>query len=441
MPAGDSEHYHHKPVHSPRVAFGEAAATPPRTGPSFSQRVMARVDSAASTSSSSTLFSGGETDTICPTPLVSPQDISDSTSDVDMDFVQCSIEADPEPDDTPIEASRTSWKPTQPPPIHERAVYVIPPNSYQGAFDHQDVHFSVQWELERLMRKKACTVKWSDMLREDVDLLRGTAIEVMPRLPDFLRRLATRKLSDIASTSRRDVPTKNMAMYAEMDQEEDSIRRGDLSGLGNDSPDWSYGGKIIYSVTVQPVKQGLDTTPVQFVQPNLSSTGSIASQAEFGNVALVKTGKRSTAFAMTLQPPEMPGKSFRLARRYGSRRILHFKFKDFKDAQEKSAILQLFIGRIFVLFGRTYRALWAPNDKQAIFAVETSDCASPVISPRKPRDGTGPPSFTEIISGEHSVKIRYYRMLTVCPSFQQPPSEARPGYGEVSVSSVAYDLR
>lgn len=95
----------------------------------------------------------------------------------------------------------------------------------------------------------------------------------------------------------------------------------------------------------------------------------------------------------------MPGKSFRLARRFGSRRVVTFKLKDCVQ-KHRNQLLDLFMGRIFVLFGRSYRAVWAPPDRDSVIAVEMGDELEGVIL--RPREAPDPlmPRFADLMASK-----------------------------------------
>lgn len=199
-----------------------------------------------------------------------------------------------------------------------------------------DIKFHIQWELERLLGADACGIGWEDVQWDDLSALQGDAVDVGSRLDVWIQRIGDRSGKTTTRVSSR------AKLLREVDLEEASIRAGDLRGVGNTDPNWHYGGKLVYTV----------------------------------NVAL----DCDRLFA--LSPADLPGKSFRLARRFGSRRILVFKLKG-TGAQRRRA-MDLFVGRRLVLFGRCYRAFWAPPDRDAIIALEVSDSAVSVYDPAVP---------------------------------------------------------
>jgi hypothetical protein len=78
-------------------------------------------------------------------------------------------------------------------------------------------------------------------------------------------------------------------------------------------------------------------------------------------------------FTITMQPPRMTGKSFRLARAIGSRRVLSFKISKKIRHEQRAQIKGMFAGKVLLVLGRAYRAFWATPEGDNVFAVETGD--------------------------------------------------------------------
>jgi hypothetical protein len=168
-----------------------------------------------------------------------------------------------------------------------------------------------------------------------------------------------------------------------MDREEDAISKGLILGSPFDDSDANYGGKIAYSIVVRPETRFQS----QVVMPD------VPKPPEFEPFKGKPRGYRTNSLpcSMSLCEPDMPGKSFRLARRFGSRRIISFKLRDFRSSHDP---MSLFVGRILVVCGRTFRAIWAPPDRDAVFAVETSESGDVVAT------GELAPSFAQWIASE-----------------------------------------
>jgi hypothetical protein len=260
--------------------------------------------------------------------------------------------------------------------------------------------------VESVMRAVRTRIEHSIMADDDMDL--DTTSNLEPSSPS-VSKTAEPVLTGVSSTG-FDIKSDTIAvsapvmisdgmkrLYTEVDREENSIRAQVGKGLLSDDRDWPCGGKISYTIYVCPVcpvtakssEIALDSriqlyTPIP-EPPTVSALSTLRQkQAIFtpgpGPVDRVDkpvgpSSRKVVAplympFSMTLGPPKMSGKSFRLARRFGSRRILDFVFKDIKKQKERQAMSELFVGRQFALFGRIYRAIWAPADKSALFAVE-----------------------------------------------------------------------
>ena len=275
-------------------------------------------------------------------------------------------------------------------PQEQRHVLILPPNPHQQKINQMDIPFSVQWELERLIARQS-DISWAEFEQQDLDMLKGTSFDVMPKIENTMADVRMRTTGTQINGPGRVISAettivRRKRMLTEMDMEEESIRRGDLPGVGTDNPRWSHGGKICYSVVVRPANARNNHCV------SLSETSAFPRKG-YPVKILEQPVPDKLNFTMDLCPPEMPGKSFRLARRFGSRRILSFKLKDFTSSKQKSDLISLFTGRILVLFGRTYRALWAPPDKDSVFAIETNDSNQQLSEAPMP-------AFQEILESE-----------------------------------------
>ena len=257
-----------------------------------------------------------------------------------------------------------------------------------------DVRFHVQWELERIIARSKL-VDWHDFLVEDLTKLGGNAAESMARVREVYQTVLARKggAGGIDITASEIVQERKARMLTEVDREEVSIRADDKRGLGNDSVDWPYGGRISYSVIVRPVSLQSDDcirmnrpcSPEPILASSsryLSSDGPVdPPDNPFSPANSTRDLPRSLEdlpFSMSLRAPDMPGKSFRLARRFGSRRILTFRLKHC-GGEDRKRVFQLFMGRLFVLFGRGFRAIWAAPDREAVIAIEVGDDLEGII--------------------------------------------------------------
>lgn len=102
-------------------------------------------------------------------------------------------------------------------------------------------------------------------------------------------------------------------------------------------------------------------------------------------------------FDFDLLPVESPSTSTRLARRFGSRRILTLRFKNVprkNGAREK--LFVLLRGRALVLFGRVFRVMWIGPDSEKAVAIQTNE--RPHKAP--PLNEPIMPSFLNIVLGE-----------------------------------------
>jgi hypothetical protein len=277
------------------------------------------------------------------------------------------------------EKENDGWRPKPTKPSAQRTVLVVSRNPLQDHMSRLGVNFAVQWELERLISRHA-TLTWDDIRPDDLEPLAGPAAEVMSKVDNiFALALARGGEGEGAEAASRYTDTaasafipRRQKMLIEIDREEMSIARGDLKGVYNNDRDWSYGGKIAYTIVVRPASlrspDCIVLADVDALSPELEADRFLRGPAPAISNKL--------PFSMTLCPPTMPGKSFRLARRFGSRRIVSFKLKDFKSNADKDRLMDLFVGRKFELLGKTYRAIWAPPDNDTVFALEM-ECPSP----------------------------------------------------------------
>ncbi|KAK4686078.1 RNA-dependent RNA polymerase, partial [Tremellales sp. Uapishka_1] len=306
-----------------------------------------------------------------------------------------------------------SWRPLEARASDEKLIHVLPPNAYQALMNKQDVRFQVQWDLERTIALND-DIDWDDLLMEDFRSLAGPVTQAGPRVEGLVQRVIERKTgarpTDTLEIYGDVVEGKQARLFREVDLEEASLRAKDLRGLGTADPDWPFGGKISYCVLVERRKPGGEgvkfhrplrhsasvpaplSGPIQ--QPTRSRSDPAAS--EYNPFNPPKSDDTALPFKMSLRPASMPGKSFRLARRFGSRRILTFKIAGSVASRDRPLVYEMFLGRCFVLFGKTFRAIWAPPDSDNIITVETND-----VGLDMPRNLNDPlmPSFLEMMAG------------------------------------------
>lgn len=107
-------------------------------------------------------------------------------------------------------------------------------------------------------------------------------------------------------------------------------------------------------------------------------------------------------FDFDLLPVESPSTSTRLARRFGSRRILTLRFKNVPRNGAREKLFVLFRGRALVLFGRVFRVIWIGADSEKAIAMQTNEIppnAPPLAEPSMP-------SFLQLVLGEIAVVSR-----------------------------------
>jgi hypothetical protein len=279
---------------------------------------------------------------------------------------------------------------------------LIPRNGYQQLMNGIHVQYGVQWEAERLVQESGGS--WSDFHLGDIHKLKGNSFDVIPLLPSIVRNVRERKAREACTLPRpgdaHDVPSP--VLCAEMDTEEDSIAARDMRGLGDGR--W-YGGKLTFAVAVQY-------------------------QAATGRDADVFAALDSP-FSFRLLRVDQSGKSTRLARRFGSRRVLSIRFGSVPSSA-RTRLFLMFRGRALVLFGRVFRVLFVPPDSDSAVAVETDERAPLGPELRLPLM----PSFLELLQGEPSAddNADHFRI-------QLSRGKARPSNGQVGVAHPAAPFR
>lgn len=295
-------------------------------------------------------------------------------------------------------------------------VYVVPRDGSKLLSGHNDILFHVQWELERMVARHK-ELAWSDFQAGDFTPLRqASAAVATPRIPAIIEAVVQRKLGTFPETpSTTSCGTDRQSrLLAEVDFEEQAIRDNVNEGLLSNNPFWAHGGKLCYTVAVQPLEnEKKDLIKGVLIHRSTTSGRSSPAEADSSNTsdspfALSKPAdlNERLLFAMTLQPPAMTGKSFRLARRYGSRRVLNFKFKSPKKEDDRVQMYNLFAGRRFVLFGRVFRALWSPPDKDGVFAIEVGESIDDATRPPAGQQDPKMPSFLELLQIHNDLSLK-----------------------------------
>jgi hypothetical protein len=240
-------------------------------------------------------------------------------------------------------------------------------------------------ELVMQVARLRAAVKHSDLSKDEIDR----------QVAEILQRNSAAS-SDVVKQ-----------ISTEADREERSIRRQDGQGMYSDDPDWQYGGKLIYTVHVRPIQKSTKVSEQRTYPPievHRSDSGDVSGTTG-SQIEIVPNGQ--LPFSMELRPPTMTGKSFHLARKYGSRRILHFKFAEIYDHKARQAMFDLFQGRRFVLAGRVFRAWSAATDKNALIAIEVDDAILRITIPSQiPRPDPVMPSFLELLESSNDLKLK-----------------------------------
>ncbi|WVQ78860.1 hypothetical protein IAT38_000951 [Cryptococcus sp. DSM 104549] len=270
-------------------------------------------------------------------------------------------------------------------------------------FNKQGVLFHVQWELERLVARRD-DITWADFQAKDVSSLAGAAVDAGRVVAGLVETIAKRKETNtvLGTVSRSQVTSRSALILQEVDREEASIVAGDLRGVGNDSLDWPHGGKLSYTVLVRPAKY-----KAEYIKPgsatSKAATSISASRSSRGpidppNNPFSPHAKPSPGFPfqLSLRAPDMPGKSHRLARRFGSRRVLIFSLGAVPTG-DRAKFGKMVMGRVFVLFGRPFRAVWADPGGKSVWACETGDGGADVevLRLKEPKDPVMP-KFEEL---------------------------------------------
>jgi hypothetical protein len=346
-----------------------------------------------------------------------PSDLGDPHTPLNPGSPPFELNQFPEILDIPV-ADDDAWKPVPARPEGEQTVLVHPINQYQQLFWQRDIQFHVQWELQRRMAQQNI-FDWDDLDVSDLVILQGNVAEALPKIELVMQagaqraawkqedelgthltvsvlRAREKEISMILQSQPYTGSDAVRRMCTEADREERSIRAQDGNGSYSDDPDWKYGGKLIYTVYIRPVEKQKKGRPAEDGRSRIGlyRHNETDSPTQLG-------------FSMELRPPTMTGKSFHLARKYGSRRILNFKFADIKGPKARQEMFDLFEGRRFCLAGRVYRAWSAATDKSSCVAIEVNDLIPGLTIPRTIKRNDPPmPSFIEQLASSNDLTLK-----------------------------------
>ncbi|WWC96884.1 hypothetical protein V866_003759 [Kwoniella sp. B9012] len=289
---------------------------------------------------------------------------------------------------------------------------------YTAMLNKSKVKFHFQWELERMISQHD-TLTWDQIEIGDLHEFKDqSSLGMIHLIDDTLRKAEARLLgSEPINVLRREISERKAMLLTEVDREEDSIMANDLRGVGNESVDWPYGGKIQYTLSVQLASRGEECTELltEHISPSQANnpyrvrrpfernhsapSGSTRNHSNppHTHIKTITTFSetRSFPFKFELRPPEMPGKSFRLARRFGSRRCISLKTKDIPLGKRKE-LQDMLVGRRLIILGRPYRAFWATADGENVMLVEMPEEGSGIVTKGR-EDEPKMPSFHELL--------------------------------------------
>ncbi|KAJ7439948.1 RNA dependent RNA polymerase-domain-containing protein [Mycena latifolia] len=202
----------------------------------------------------------------------------------------------------------------------------------QKRFDNVGVELGVQWELARGVVAK----KWSwedieDKFKAQFDVFRGTNSLVAEQVPDIMRGRPLQKTE-----------ARNLALWNEVDREQEAIRDGKSRGLGlmgrwnrwEGHSDY-YGGQIQY--------------PLRLVKSNDAG---------------------SAKYRIVLEKPQK-GRSHRFARDLGSHSVLQLSIPSQLMRDEGEEIKQ-FLAKRFVINGRVFVPI-PPKDKSSVYLIQINE--------------------------------------------------------------------
>jgi hypothetical protein len=282
---------------------------------------------------------------------------------------------------------------------NERYVLATPTNPYHGYMSRHNVSFHTEWTLVQHVSRSG-TITWDEITMVDVQRLTSEDADVV--LADVEAR--------VADTSRPRSSRRRDAVALEAAREEADIQSNTRRGVGSYDKDWPYGGNIVYSIAVDLADKARSSERVQILQqsppsptnpyrsPRKRDGLSDETSNPFGMMASNKPPP-DLKFTTTMQKARLGGKSYRLARRFGSRRIVTFKISSRIRTQHN--VVDMFAGRIMLVMGRTYRAFWATPEGDNVFAIETGDELPEGLT----RVGPPMPAFQDLMARECSWKV------------------------------------
>ncbi|WWC68587.1 uncharacterized protein I206_102517 [Kwoniella pini CBS 10737] len=282
---------------------------------------------------------------------------------------------------------------------HLTSSIVVNQSPYTAFFNKQGINFYLQWELDRLISQHE-TLKWRDFQLSELSKLKGKSVlEAVSLIGEIIdsanRRITSHQQMGTSRPRSTKISDRKALLLTEVENEEASIMANDLHGVGTERVDWPYGGRIQYTISVQMADKNEGCFEKTYEPPTLSQENNIYHRAQrtFSRSTSLPSQRKQTLeklngheeqpivnqaqkfpFKLVLRPPEMPGKSCRLARRFGSRRIISLKIKDVPN-RFRSELKAMLAGRCFVILGRPYRALWCTADGEGVMLVEVPEHA------------------------------------------------------------------
>lgn len=290
------------------------------------------------------------------------------------------------------------WVPLPPRAEAERYLLVTPQNPYQAfAFNH-DIRFHTQWELEYALN--LCGLSYDDIRLDQLGSLDGPTEIASAKIAPLLEEICTKKGDTEAAEIAKKYGQNDAArrLRHEVDREEEELSRA-RKGKGKEVPigERPYGGKISYAVLIDhygarsknprpdesaPWIRPPDIKPTSPVDPKTPARRGAGPQDDLSNplgIASKAQAAKKPSFLAFLDPPQMPGKSSRIARELGPGRVITLKIP---PKASQAQLRELLEGTVLVVLGRPFRALWAHPDGQRVYAVETNDVLPKMFASR-----------------------------------------------------------
>ncbi|KAG8979723.1 hypothetical protein FRB94_010185 [Tulasnella sp. JGI-2019a] len=217
--------------------------------------------------------------------------------------------------------------------------------AHQELFDRLEISWSVQWQIGVLLTTGF--IKWPDVTQEKLERLVGKNVDAGPKVRAMFLRHAVKPCHPGLVPPQRNP-------WTELDKEDDPSNSLRMLGLEDDSRDsekmgsW-WGGIIEQRAVLVKVKP-----PPSLVQ---TSKHAAASYREY---------------RIELRQQEIRSKSHRIARRFGSRRLIQLKLPDLTKAKDQDrAIIAKLLQKGFLLHGRIFRAFSGHDG--SIHLIETNE--------------------------------------------------------------------